>query len=159
MKHRRPNVLALVLALGWLGAPLAAEPAAGIETSGAIERAVFDQWLDRGPQYLLSQVVPMPVTREKHFIGFRVATWFPAHPEVTEGAVRVGDVVQRVNGRSVERPDQFLTVWKQLRGATAVVVDGLRDGRPWKATLAIVDPPAPPVAPSVAPSEPAAGTP
>lgn len=165
MKHLRRSTLVLVLALGVLSSHLRAEPAASVESTGSIERAVFDQWLDRGPQYLLSQTVPMPVTHERRFVGFRVSMWFPGHPDVTEGAVKLGDVVQRVNGRSVEHPDQFLYVWKQLRGARAVVIDGLREGRPWKATLSVIDPPAsspvdvPAPTPGAAPSEPASGTP
>ncbi len=131
-----------------------AAPAA-VQTQADVPRAVFDAWLERGPQYLLSQVVPMPVTQAKRFLGFRLSRWFPAHPEVHEGAVRTGDVVLRVNGRSVERPDQFLYAWKQLRGVEAVVIEGTRDGAPLKATLRIVDEPVAPVpAPEATPTAP-----
>jgi type II secretory pathway component PulC len=164
MKHRLPETLVLLLVLGALAAPVRAESAvrepvpAVVETQTSVSRDVFDAWLARGPQYLLSQVVPMPVTRERRFEGFRLSRWFPGHPEVTEGAVRTGDVVQRVNGRSVERPDQFLYVWKHLQGATEVRIEGLREGRRLKATLTIVDAPAAP--PAAAPaSEPSPGSP
>ena len=147
MKHRPPRVLFLLVALGFSGAALAAGPGtrspapAVVETQGAIPRATFDTWLARGPQYLLSQVVPIAVTRDRTFLGFRLSTWFPGHPDVAQGAVRQGDVVVRVNGRSVERPDQFLVVWKQLQGVSSVVIEGARHGAPLKATLVIVDPP------------------
>ena len=127
-------------------APQKAAPAA-IQTEGSIPRATFDRWLSRGPQYLLSQVVPTPVTRDRRFLGFQLSAWFPGHPDVPQGAMRLGDVVLRVNGRSVERPDQFLYVWKTLTGVATVVVEGTRDGAPLKATLTIVDEPVAPSAP------------
>jgi len=159
MKHPLRSLARLVVVLGALvalpvqGAERGAAPLP-VEARGAIPRAVFEAWLARGPQYLLSQVVPVPVTRDKRFLGFRLSRWFPAHPEVTEGAVRQGDVVLRINGRAVERPDQFLYVWKQLPGAATVLIEGARDGAPLKVTLTIVDEPATPPAPEAAPSTP-----
>ena len=164
MKHRFPRAALLLLAIGALASPdrgqlpAASQAPAPVETQASIPRAVFETWITRGPQYLLSQVVPMPITRQKHFEGFRLSQWFPRHPEVAEGAIRLGDVILRINGRSVERPDQFLYVWKQLNGASSVVIEGLRDGNPLKATLTIVDDPAGPAANPPA-SEPATGTP
>jgi type II secretory pathway component PulC len=145
MKHplpdRTPGAALVVLALLALAGPARAASPAAVEAKASVARDVFEGWLERGPQYLLSQVVPLPVTVERRFVGFRLSRWFPAHPDVTEGTLRRGDVIQRVNGRSVEHPDQFLFVWKQLRGAPAVVIEGQRDGAPLKATLDIVDAP------------------
>jgi type II secretory pathway component PulC len=146
MKHplpdRLPGVALVVWALLAVAGPARAAAPAAVEARASVARDVFDGWLDRGPQYLLSQVVPLPVTVERRFVGFRLSRWFPAHPDVTEGTLRRGDVIQRVNGRSVEHPDQFLFVWKQLHGAAAVVIEGQRDGAPLKVTLDVVDAPA-----------------
>lgn len=127
-----------------------------------IEAPVFEAWLARGPQYLLSQVVPVPVTEGTRFHGFRLTQWFPGHPgEISSAWVRPGDVITRINGRSVERPDQFLYLWKRLGEGRRLVIEGWRpetsqgqqSRRSFAVTFDIVDPPK-----STEPGAPAAAT-
>ena len=54
--------------------------------------------------------------------------------------VRVGDIVTRVNGRPVERPEEALVVWTALPSSKELVVDLVRDGQPRTIRLGIVDP-------------------
>jgi S1-C subfamily serine protease len=54
--------------------------------------------------------------------------------------LRVGDIVTRVNGRPVERPEEALVVWTALPSSKELVVDLVRDGQPRTLRLGIVDP-------------------
>jgi S1-C subfamily serine protease len=53
--------------------------------------------------------------------------------------LRVGDVVTRVNGRPVERPEEALVVWTALPTSAELVVDLVRDGQPRTVRFGIVD--------------------
>jgi type II secretory pathway component PulC len=53
--------------------------------------------------------------------------------------VQVGDVVVRINGKSIERPEQASDVLASLRTAPALVVDLVRGGQAHRVTLAIAD--------------------
>jgi hypothetical protein len=141
----RRGCLALGLVLALLAASVAsaAEPTPPV-TRASIPRPVLREWLARGPQYLLSQVVPTPLMDQGKFRGYRLNLWFPEHPEVVQGAVRLGDVVTRINGRSIERPDQYLYIWKTLESAAAIDLDLVRDGRPLRVSFDLPEPPAPP---------------
>ena len=54
--------------------------------------------------------------------------------------LKPGDVVTRVNGHSIERPEQALKVWNGLRVASELFVEYERDGRARSLRWAIVDP-------------------
>jgi type II secretory pathway component PulC len=53
--------------------------------------------------------------------------------------LRPGDTVSRVNGRSVERPEEFKLVWDSLKGARELVLDIVREGHPSRLHYAIAD--------------------
>ena len=142
--------------------PASPERSRGEQSRGErpqINAAIFETWLARGPQYLLSQVVPVPVTEGKRFHGFRLTFWFPGHPgEVSSAWVRPGDVITRVNGRSVERPDQFLSLWKRLGESRRLLIEGWREEtdhgqtsrRDFAVTFDIIDSPKPQPTPDAA---------
>jgi hypothetical protein len=87
--------------------------------------------------------------------------------------LRAGDMVMRVNGHSIERPEQFTNVWESMRTSGELVLDIRREGRDSRVRYLVTDeapaapseqaapetssppPPAQPSAPP-APSEPAA---
>jgi hypothetical protein len=76
--------------------------------------------------------------------GGRFQGWIirSLHPdEICYRAVnlRAGDVVTRVNGRSVERPEEALEVWVGLRTSRELVVDFQRDGVAHRLRFGIVD--------------------
>ena len=54
-------------------------------------------------------------------------------------ALTTGDVVTRVNGQSVERPEQAFQVWDSLRVASALVVEFEREGETHTMRYEIVD--------------------
>jgi type II secretory pathway component PulC len=85
------------------------------------------------------QVIVDPKVERGRFRGWVVRKLYPEDPCYREVDVRPGDVVVKVNGRSVERPEHADTVWKSLRTAPALTVELLRDGRPITVTLPIAD--------------------
>jgi hypothetical protein len=156
------GALALLATLSVGAGPVSAQPTAEPVVI-TMARGELLTWLNRGPQYLLSQLIPVPVVEERRFKGYRLTAWFPSHPEVTAGPIRPGDVIKRIHGRSIERPDQYLYLWKRLRGEDSFDVTGTRDGEPFTVTFKIVTPPAPAeaapaAAPPPAPASPAAPT-
>jgi len=64
---------------------------------------------------------------------------FPGEPEFASLDLRPGDTVTRVNGKSIERPEQAIAVWDELRTASNLVVDYRRDGEPHTLRFTIVD--------------------
>ncbi len=77
-----------------------------------------------------------PAFRNGKFIGFRVVE---LRGELDACDLRPGDVVTRVNGQSVEHPEDALVVFQSLANASELVVDYERDGSPQKMRLPISD--------------------
>jgi type II secretory pathway component PulC len=64
-------------------------------------------------------------------------TLFPERPDIHVKLLRAGDLVQRINGRSLERPEQFQAVWESLAQADELVIELRRDTQPTKLRFAI----------------------
>ncbi len=77
-----------------------------------------------------------PAFRNGKFLGFRVVE---LRGDLDACDLRAGDVVIRVNGQSVEHPEEALVVFQSLSNAKELVVDYERDGAPQKLRLPIVD--------------------
>jgi hypothetical protein len=73
------------------------------------------------------------------FQGWRIVRLYPDDPCYRQVDLRPGDVVTKVNGRSVERPEQAAEVLAGLRSGPELVVDYLRDGQDKKLVLSIND--------------------
>ncbi len=91
-----------------------------------ITREALDRVLAAGPAAILGMVETAPVLNKGKFIGFRIAA-FPLGPP---GGIdlRLGDVVTRVNGLEIERPEQFFAVIEELRVAEVLTFSVVRDG-------------------------------
>jgi len=90
---------------------------------GEIPRAALQAELARGIGRFLQQVKAEPVVSRGRFMGWRLATIFPNRADVTVKALQPGDVVLRVNGQSIERPEEFMAVWASLASADQIVLD------------------------------------
>ena len=150
----RPAFRQLVLALALLGAtcgfwgcggarPLPEETA--VEEPEALPRPPFtiyrdelDAALDRGLQPLIADVRLKAVHDGPRFVGWRVQFLHPGEDPFRHSAVRPGDVLMRVNGSPLERPDQMMEVWKSLEEADILTFSVLRAGKPVEVTYAIV---------------------
>jgi len=115
--------------------PGAAAPAPA--RPGTVSRSDLDELLAAGPAALLARVETAPEREGGRFAGFRI-TGFPGGPPAAVD-LRVGDVVVRVNGRGIERPEQYFEVFRALAGAAEIRFEIIRDGAPLTLTCPVVD--------------------
>lgn len=108
-------------------------------TTGVISRADLLPVLDDGLGRFLQNVKTEPAFHKGAFVGFRIVSLFPGEPAFASLDLRPGDTVTRINGRPIERPEQAVAVWEDLRTATALVVQYRRDGEPLSMRFEIVD--------------------
>lgn len=103
-----------------------------------LTRAGLDEAVREGMGAFLATVEVSPSFARGRFVGWRIdaardlARWNAAGMTLARG-----DVVTAVNGGSLERPDDALTVFNALRGAAELRVDVLRDGRPMTLRVAV----------------------
>jgi len=101
--------------------PPAAASSRGLD--GAIRRSELLFIHRLGPQEFIQQVQVRPSFRRGRFFGWRIVAYSGPGP------VRGGDVVTQINGKPIERPDQFMAVWEKLPAAQELVVQMWRGGR------------------------------
>jgi hypothetical protein len=115
------------------------------EPAGTLPRAELVRVLDAGPGAFLQHVDVQPRFRAGHFYGWRVVSFFPDDPRFAAAPrprpILPGDVVMRVNGRALERPEQLVQAWQALRAPTVreLVVELERAGVVHALRWAIVD--------------------
>lgn len=119
-------------------APETPEPVEPALPPGSLSRKRVDAVLKEGPPWLLSRVQVEEVLRKGAFVGWRVVSL----PASWEGSgVRTGDVVTRVNGLGLEKPDDFFAVWTNIAQAKEVRLAIERDGKPEELAMPIVGEP------------------
>lgn len=106
-----------------------------------IARADLDAVLDGGLGRFLGRVETEPAREAGQFVGFRIVALERAllADDAAGLGVRAGDVVVRVNGQVVERPEQAVVVWEGLRVASTLAIEYLRAGQRREARFEIVD--------------------
>lgn len=107
--------------------------------AGTISRSALRAELARGIGRFLQNVKTEAVLSHGHFVGWRLLALFPKRPDVRVQAIKTGDVLIRVNGVSVERPEDFKSVWDTLDTAKELVLEIEREGEPSALHYAIVD--------------------
>lgn len=95
--------------------------------------------LDRGLQPLIADVNLRPAVEDDRFVGWRIQFLKPTESPYRASAVRPGDVLTKVNGQALERPDQMMAVWKTLRDSDAITFSVIRAGKPLDITYSIRD--------------------
>ncbi len=115
-----------------LGPPVPARAARPAPRDG-ISRLELDAILDAGPARFLQRVNRKAVLRGGKFLGWRIIGLDP----LLEGVVGPGDILVRVNRRSMERPEVFFEVWQSLRRASELVLEILREDKPMEIRLPI----------------------
>ena len=96
--------------------------------AGVITRDALQSVLASGIGRFLQQVRAEPSVTRGRFVGWRVLTLFPNRADIHVQVLRPGDTVTRINGQSIERPEQFKTLWDAMGTATELVLDIQRDG-------------------------------
>jgi type II secretory pathway component PulC len=97
---------------------------------GVIPRSALVSVLDAAPGVFLQHVDSEPRFVSGHFVGWKLVAFFPGDPRFAGIDLRAGDVVTRVNGQSIEHPEQLMEVWNELRTSKELVVEVEREGRP-----------------------------
>jgi C-terminal processing protease CtpA/Prc len=85
--------------------------------------------LEQGPGRFLQKVNIEPHLARGRFVGWRILALFPDEPATTRGVLQPGDTLVRVNGQSVERPEQFKNVWDSLATESQLVLQVMRAGK------------------------------
>ena len=110
-------------------------PAAPRRREGTIARADLDRVLDAGPGRFLARVEVKARSSEGRFTGWEVVRSPWAHVDL-----QPGDVVLRVNGRSLEHPLELKLLWEDLRRAPAIEAQVERGGERFALRFTITAP-------------------
>ena len=122
--------------------PASAAPRGRVAYAGArgqIRRQELMSVLDKSPAAFLRRVESEPHIEARRFRGWRIVSFFASDPRFGDIDLRSGDVVTRINGRTIEQPDHFFVVWQELRAARELRVELLREGKPHVSRWEIVD--------------------
>jgi hypothetical protein len=95
---------------------------------GVIPRTELTRVLDGAPGRFLQHVSSEPRFRSGRFAGWKLVAFFPGDDRFSTVDLRAGDVVLRVNGSSIERPEHLIKIWDALRSSRELVVDVEREG-------------------------------
>lgn len=119
--------------------PAEAEPRQGdVVEAGVIARGTLNDVLNAGIPRFLQRVRVEAHSDGGRFVGWRLIALFD-DAQVATGPIRTGDTVLGVNGRTIERPEQFLAVWETLASATQLTFQMLRAGQAYEVRYAIED--------------------
>jgi hypothetical protein len=125
--------------------PVAPQPAAPPEANPAsaptspspdvssISRQVLRRVIGLGAQQFIRLIRVRASFRSGRFFGWRVIAYNGPGP------IRPGDIVRKVNGRPIERPDQFMAVWNTMGKVSELVVALHRSGKPTTLRYPIID--------------------
>jgi S1-C subfamily serine protease len=119
--------------------PAPTQPCTMFVKTGALRRTSLVRLIEAGLPRWMQGVEGDRALANRRFQGWLIKSLYPGDPCYREIDLRPGDVVQKVNGKSIEKPEQAFDVVESLRTAPAIVVDFLRDGKPQRFNLAIAD--------------------
>jgi type II secretory pathway component PulC len=105
-----------------------------------LRRSAIKRTVDAGLGRWLQTVSVDPLLAHGRFRGWIIRSFNSDDVCFAGIDVRTGDVVTRVNGRPVERPEEALDVWSKLPSSPELVIDLLRDGQARRVRFGIVDP-------------------
>lgn len=106
---------------------------------GGVRRDAVVRVVDAGLGFWLRGVDVKPRLDEGRFKGWIVKRFYPGDVCYAGLDIREGDVIKKINGRSVERDTQAHDVFVGLRTAAAIVVDYEREGVARTLRVTIVD--------------------
>lgn len=102
-----------------------------LDDPGRISRSRLLGVLEGGFGRFLQGIETEPAVEDGRFVGFRIKRfaprWLPGEPAWNR-PLRTADVVTRVNGLPIERPEQAFRVFETLRDAGELVLEIERDG-------------------------------
>ena len=107
--------------------------------TGVLRRAALVRVIESGLPRWMQGVEGDRALANHRFQGWLIKSLYPGDPCYQEIDLRPGDVVQKVNGKSIEKPEQAFDVAESLRTAPAIVVEFLREGKPQRISITIAD--------------------
>jgi hypothetical protein len=97
---------------------------------GAVRRSVLKRTLDAGlGNWLRGVDIEPAVDQRGRFQGWLINAIHTGDPCWTDVDLRAGDIVARINRRSIQRPEDAQKVWTALRGTGEIVVEYVREGK------------------------------
>lgn len=108
---------------------------------GHLPRAAVLATLSRGLGAFLGRLDTEPVVDSGHFRGWRIVRVADRDPMWQGVDLGPGDVVTRVNGKPIERPEQALNAFQGLAIDPQLRVAYERNGKPREIVYVIDDPP------------------
>ncbi len=99
-----------------------------------ILRSVLKRHVKRGAGEFISKVRVRAAFQRNRFYGWKVISYRGPGKKV-----RRGDVILRVNDKSIERPNEFMAVWNGMAKRDTLVVKLVRGGKPMELRYKIVD--------------------
>ena len=106
---------------------------------GAIRRATVLAVLSSGIGRFLQKVPVEAHVVQGRFKGWRLLRLFEEEPGAEPGALHAGDTVLRVNGQSIERPEQFKHVWDSMATRSELLLLVERGGKQSEVRFRIVE--------------------
>lgn len=105
--------------------------------SPALRRAQVIRTIDAGLGVFLQNVAfdDYPVMKNGRFYGFRLKALNPSWAV----DLKPGDVVTRINGQTIEHPEEADAALRSLEKAASLKIDYERDGKPRTLEIPIVD--------------------
>jgi S1-C subfamily serine protease len=104
---------------------------------GVLRRASLRRAVDAGLGRWLAGVDVVAERSGGRFQGWRILSLYPGDPCYRGLDLRAGDVVTRINGASLERPEQANAVFVATPDGRTLDIEYQREGEPRSLTLAI----------------------
>ena len=119
-------------------------PAPGAELppeleAGEINRGTLSAVLSSGIGRFLQRLHAEPQLDKGRFLGWRLVSFAEGDATLRSGVLQPGDTVMRVNGQSIERPEQFKNVWDSMATSSDLVLEVQRAGKRSELHYRIVD--------------------
>ncbi|WP_437783584.1 serine protease [Sorangium sp. So ce1097] len=115
-----------------------AAPVKQTAPAGQLARADVERVLLQGPPWILRRVPVEEVIRAGAFIGWKILA-LPA--DWSDIELKPGDVVTRVNGAPLERPDDLFAAYRAVASANELKIAYEREGTARELVVPIFGPP------------------
>lgn len=100
------------------------------EGASVIAQTELAEFIKHGPRHPLTLVQVQPAFEGTSFVGYRVVGFTDTGAQTLGRALKPGDVVLKVNDRSIARPEDYMAVWTGLESCDKLTVKVLREGQP-----------------------------
>ena len=106
------------------------------ESPKVIPRYILEVIQAQGPGRFLQRVPVVPYRDRGEFIGFQIVELFPGEG-IRVNSIHKGDVVTKVNGRRVDRPEQFMQLFDEVHLLNEITIHFERKGTPMNVTYQV----------------------